>query len=101
MIVLLDLDDTVLLNGKLHPRFDDFRNWVMDGDHEVVVWSSHDDGEAIAELMSFSYLSKNDKIMPNADVLIDDSCHEFEKLCSVDISCSTLDSFLKLVQSGV
>ncbi len=101
MVILLDLDDTVFINGKIHPRFDDFLDWVTYGGHEVIVWSSHDDGSAIASLMKFGFLNKDDKKKPSADILIDDSCQQFEKLCSVDISCSTLDSFLNLVQSGV
>ena len=93
MKVLLDIDDTIFINGKIHPRFDDFLDWVMDDEHEVTIWSSHDDGSAIASILKFGYLSKDDKKKPEADILIDDSCREFEKLCSVDISCSNLDGF--------
>lgn len=106
MKILLDLDDTVILNGKLHPRFNDFIEWLEDRkqegllpNHEVVVWSSHEDGEAIAELMGFSYLSKDSKEKPDADVLIDDSCDQFVDLCSVDVKFSTFASFLVMVNA--
>lgn len=106
MKILLDLDDTVIISGRLHPRFCDFMRWIEDRKqqgllppHEVVVWSSHEDGEAIAELMGFSYLSKDSEEKPDADVLIDDSCDQFIDLCSVDIRCSTFASFLVMVNA--
>lgn len=100
MVILLDLDDTVFIHGKIHPRFGDFLAWVGEGDHEVIVWSSHEDGSAIASLMKFGYLSKEHRTKPEADVLIDDCCQEFSRLCSANVLCSTLDNFMKSVQNN-
>lgn len=97
MEILLDLDDTVIINGQLHPRFFDFQSFVEKNNHYVRVWSSHEDGEAVAQLMGFDYISKDDEQKPEADVLIDDSCDQFESLCFVDILCNSLEGFLTMV----
>jgi len=101
MRILLDLDDTVIIRGNLHPQFARFQDWAKKGGHHVIVWSCHDDGQVIAQLMGFDYRDKESHVKPIADVLIDDHCQEFEKLCTVNSTCSTLDGFLKLVKNGV
>jgi len=94
MRILLDLDDTVLINGQLHERFIEFKEWVRRGAHNVTVWSSHEDGAAIASLMGFYYLHKDASKIPEADVLIDDRGRQFDALCVVVRIYDSLDSFL-------
>jgi len=95
MRILLDLDGTVLTGGQLHPRFYEFQALVRRNGHAVIVWSSHCDGRAIASLMGFNYLHKDSSNHPIADVLIDDSCVVFSKLCVVKVAYNFLDDFLK------
>jgi hypothetical protein len=95
--ILLDLDDTVLLNGGLHPRFPEFRAWVERGGHAVTVWSSRDDGGAIASLMGFGHLHKDAPGRPEADILIDDCGEQFSALCSVAEVYDSLGGFLDAV----
>ena len=97
MHILLDLDDTVLIDGQLHPRFREFQAWVERGNHAVTVWSSHDDGEAIAQLMAFDYLHKDTPGRPDADILVDDCSAQFSTLCSVSEVYDSLDDFLDAV----
>lgn len=94
MHILLDLDGTVFVGGKLHPRFREFQASVRHNNHTVMVWSSHDEGHAISALMGFSYLHKDSLDKPNADILIDDCCEAFGKLCSIHSEYSSLDDFL-------
>jgi len=94
MRILLDLDDTVLISGQLHPRFAEFKSWVERGRHAVTVWSSHDDGNAIATLMGFDYLHKDTPGKPEADVLVDDCGVQFSTLCLVSEVYDSLDAFL-------
>jgi hypothetical protein len=99
MHILLDLDQTVFIGGKLHPEFEWFRLFVKANNHNVTVWSSHDDGEAITQLMGYKYLHKNNPMKPTADVLIDDCAHEFHigHLCSVKKAFKSLDEFAQFI----
>lgn len=94
MRILLDLDGIVLINGQLHPRFYEFQSLVKRDKHGVTIWSSHDDGKAIASLMGFNHLHKDSSDKPVADVLIDDYCEDFSRLCVVSITYNSLDDFL-------
>lgn len=102
MYILLDLDGTVLMegmcnkivHGKLHPRFSEFKEWVERGKHNVTVWSSHNDGKAIAELMGFDYIHKSVPGKPEADILIDDYANMLFDLCFVGETFESLDQFL-------
>ena len=100
MQLILDLDDTVIVGGGLHPRFDEFRAWVRRSGHSVLVWSSHSDGGAFASLMGYDFLSKDAPSSPSGDVLIDDSAEQFKGLCDVKEVYASLESFLQSVSDS-
>ena len=66
--ILLDIDGTLLINGKLHPRADElFRK------HEIVFWSSEDYlGPYYSKKYNVPFIHKNTNIVLEADALIDD-----------------------------
>lgn len=92
--ILLDIDDTVFIARKLHPRFSEFKRLAKLNGDSITVWSSNEDGEAIAALMGFNFLSKNKPQTPKADILIDDHGEQFSKLCCVVDIYTSLDDFL-------
>jgi 2-hydroxy-3-keto-5-methylthiopentenyl-1-phosphate phosphatase len=95
MRILLDLDDTVIINNKLHSRFFDFQKWVKDNNHEVIIWSSRDDGSVLAALMGFSgFISKDSGERPTADYLIDDEAEHFCKYCNVPYYSKSISNFM-------
>jgi len=98
--ILLDIDDTVFVRGVrglvgLHPRFFAFQKWARETNTKVTVWSSHEDGCAISELMGFDFVSKDDLSIPEADVLIDDQSSVFLRFCDVDKKYDSLDEFIE------
>jgi len=94
MVILLDLDGTVIVNGKLHPRFFEFQEWVKDNKHKVILWTSHDEGNVFAELMGFEFVSKNSGVIPKGYYLIDDEAPHFYKYCDVRYYSKSIDNFL-------
>jgi len=96
MKILLDIDDTVFIRGDLHPSWSDFVELVKREDYRVVVWSSNEDGLAIAKLMGFDFVSKNEyDSHPLAKVLIDDCCDLNKQCCRVEETFESLDSFME------
>lgn len=97
MVILLDLDGTVIVNYKLHPMFFEFQKWAKDNNHKVILWTSHDDGNVFAELMGFEFISKHSDVIPKGDYLIDDEFQHFCEYCNASYYVKSIDRFLKSI----
>ena len=92
MRVLLDIDDTLIDNkDNLHPRYKE----VLDN-HDVTLFSASGDIKMWAKKLNLDYISKNDKEVPEADVLIDDT-YAFMKIVKVKHYFPSIDSFLNFI----
>jgi len=68
MKILLDIDGTLLINGKLHPRANDLFE-----QHEIILYSSDIQwGKYYAKKYNVPFIHKDTNIVLEADVLIDD-----------------------------
>ena len=95
MKILLDLDGTVIIDHSLHPSFHEFKQFIESDNHQVLIWSSNDDGQVIAQLLGYPFLSKNSDIHPSGDILIDDFCDSFTSMCKVKQVFRSIDDFLE------
>ena len=93
MKILLDIDDT-LINHKdeLHPRYKE----LLDN-HDVTLFSASGDIKKWAKKLKVDYIHKNDKGVPEADVLIDD-IGAFKRCVKVEHYFSSIDSFLAFIE---
>lgn len=91
--ILLDVDNTLIIQDvtsyRMHPR------WREVMQYDIILWSSCDYVEAIAELLGVKCIIKDYPLnrKPKADVLIDD-CDAFKRDCEVKEYYKSIDDFI-------
>ena len=96
MDILLDIDGTIFKteHSEMHPR-----TVELIENHDVILWSSNNTlGLHLSREFDIEFISKDDKRILKADVLIDDYASWFvkDKLVNVDRFYHSIDEFFEV-----